>query len=108
MTLELGRDDGYGYDPTEPISENELVERITKEEIERLTTPEPKPEPEPEKPSEKELEIQRIKAETEQIKASEKKLEQLNKAVDKLNSQLDRGLITKTEYKKYLKKLYEF
>ncbi len=105
ITLELGRDDGYGYLPEEPVAENLLVERITKQEIEKLSAPEPAPEPA--KPSEKEIEIKRIEAETEKIKASERKLSELNKAVDRLESQLDRGLITAAEYKKYLKKLYE-
>jgi hypothetical protein len=105
ITLELGRDDGYCYDPQAPIGENELIERITEEEIEKLTKP--KPAPVPPEPSEKELEIQKIKAETEKIKASERKLSELNKAVDRLDSQLERKLITTTEYKKYLKKLYD-
>jgi hypothetical protein len=105
ITLELGRDDGYGYQPTEPISENQLVERITKQEIEALSKPTPAPEPE--KPSEKELEIRRLEAETEKIKASEKKLSELNRAIDKLDIQLEKGLITPNEYKKYLKKIYE-
>jgi hypothetical protein len=106
ITLELGRDDGYGYDPAEPVGENELVARITKEEIEDLTKPAAPP-PEAEKPSEKELEIRKIEAETEKIKASERKLSELNKAVDRLDSQLERKLITVAEYKKYLKKLYD-
>jgi hypothetical protein len=39
------------------------------------------------------------------IQASEKKLAEYNKAVDRLESQLNRGLITKAEYRRYLNNL---
>lgn len=45
--------------------------------------------------------------ETEHIKATSVKLKQLNEAVNKLESQYAKGLITKTEYRKYLKTLYK-
>ena len=97
--IELGQDDGYGYEPG--------IGATVKEGVEMEPPEEEIKEPEPEKPSDKELEIQKIEAETERIKASTAKLSELNKAVDRLDSQLDRGLITKDEYKTYLKRLYE-
>jgi hypothetical protein len=95
--IELGQDDGYGYEPG--------IGPVTKE-VQRKPLPPQEPAPEV-KPSEKELEIQKIQAETELEKASTAKLSELNKAVEKLDSQLERGLITKKEYKTYLKRLYE-
>lgn len=103
--IELGQDDGYGYDPEIGTVVNPDV--VIKPLIEEETAPEPEPEPEPVKPSEKELEIQKIKAQTELEKASTEKLTQLNAAMARLDSQLDRGLITKKEYQKYLKKIME-
>lgn len=97
--IELGQDDGYGYEPgMEPQLKEGVVIKPPKEEI---------PEPVPEKPSEIDREIEKIKAQTELEKASTAKLAELNKAVDRLDSQLDRGLITPKEYKIYLKRLYE-
>jgi hypothetical protein len=93
--IELGQDDGYGYEPEKGA--------IVKEGVERK----PPQAPEAEKPSAAELEIRKIQAQTELAKASTAKLAELNKAVDRLDSQLDRGLITKDEYKTYLKRLYE-
>lgn len=98
--IELGQDDGYGYEPGIGGMKKEDIVMKEPEEI----IPE---EPEPVKPSDKELEIKRIEAETQKIKASTEKLEALNKAVDRLDSQLERGIITKEEYKIYLKRLYE-
>jgi hypothetical protein len=100
--IELGRDDAYGYEPGIGPTVKEGVPKLTE-------TPEheEEPLPAPGKPSEKELEIRKIEAETERAKASTAKLSELNKAVDRLDSQLDRGLITKAEYKTYLKRLYE-
>lgn len=46
--------------------------------------------------------------ETEYTKASAGKLKALNEAVSRLESQFEKGIITKTEYKKTLKKLYKF
>jgi hypothetical protein len=98
--IELGQDDGYGYEPG-------IGATVKKDVI--IKPPEEKPPEEEEKPSEKEkeLEIRKIQAQTELAKASTAKLSELNKAVDRLDSQLDRGLITKEEYKTYLKRLYE-
>ncbi len=99
-TIILGQEDGYGYEPGMPPEIKEGVK-----------FKEPKePEPEPEEPkglSEKELEINRLKAEAELVKASTAKLVELNKAVDRLDSQLERGLITKEQYKTYLERLYK-
>lgn len=99
--IELGQEDAYGYEPG--------IGATVKEEIKVTppTAPEEVIKPEPEKIAEKELEIRKIQAETEREKASLAKLSELNKAVEKLDTQLDRGLITKKEYKTYLKKLYE-
>lgn len=97
--IEIDDDNTYGYDPKLDIGINEGVER--------KPLKEPEPEEPAEKPSGKELEIRKIEAETELIKASKEKLSELNKAVDKLDSQLERGLISKEDYKKYLKRLYE-
>ena len=94
--IELGQDDGYGYEPG--------LGAITKEGVEMKPLKEIAPEEE--KPS-IELEIRKIQAQTELAKASTAKLSELNKAVDRLDSQLDRGLISKEEYKTYLKRLYE-
>lgn len=47
-------------------------------------------------------------ADTRKAQATIKKLDVLNKAIDKLDQQYDKGLITKTEYRKYLKTLYKF
>jgi hypothetical protein len=43
----------------------------------------------------------------QRTKAVVKKLDELNKAINKLEQQYGQGLITKTEYRKYLKKLYK-
>jgi hypothetical protein len=94
--LEINDEDTYGYDPQLGPVVNENVERKP------ITEPEPE-----EKPSDTELEIRKIEAETELAKASTAKLSELNKAVDRLDSQLARDLITKEEYKIYLKRLYE-
>ena len=40
-------------------------------------------------------------------KATIKKLDEINKAIDKLDKQFDKGIITKAEYRKYLKTLYK-
>jgi hypothetical protein len=53
----------------------------------------------------KEKEIKEL--DIKNIEASERKLAELNKAIDKLESQLNRKLITKAEYKKYLQTLYK-
>jgi hypothetical protein len=108
-TLTIDRDDAYGFIPgVEPEKRYGIIpsekKEVPEEEIEI---------PEIEKPAkptikEKELEIKRIKAETDKLKASKEKLLELNRAVDRLESQLERGLITKEEYKQYLKKLYSF
>jgi hypothetical protein len=97
--IELGQDDGYGYEPG--------LGAVIKKGVERKPLPEEIPEVEKPSEREKELEIQKIQAQTELTKASTAKLAELNKAVDRLDSQLDRGLITKEEYKIYLKRLYE-
>jgi hypothetical protein len=97
-SIEIDDDNTYGYDPKLQTGINEGVIR------EPLKEPEPEVTP---APSEKELEIRKIQAQTELEKASTAKLAELNKAVDRLDSQLERGLITKDEYKAYLKKLYE-
>lgn len=47
-------------------------------------------------------------ADMKKAKASIEKLSELNKAINKLEEQLDKGRITKTEYRKYLKNLYKF
>jgi hypothetical protein len=96
--IELGQDDGYGYEPG--------LGATVKTDVERKPLEVP-PEPEEEKTSETELEIKKIQAQTELAKASTAKLSELNKAVDRLDSQLERGIITKEEYKTYLKRLYE-
>jgi len=96
--IELGQDDSYGYEPG--------IGAVVKEGI-KMTPPVEEPEIKPEIPSETELEIKKIQAETELTKASTAKLTELNKAVDRLDSQLDRGIITKEDYKIYLKRLYE-
>jgi predicted RNase H-like nuclease (RuvC/YqgF family) len=93
-TLALGQDDGYGYTPGIGAT---VIEGVK---IEKPAPPVKPPEKEPEK------EIEKIKAETERLEASRRRIEELNKAVEKLDSQLERDLITKNEYKKYLKKLY--
>lgn len=99
-TILLGQEDGYGYEPgIGPVIREDITMKPPPEE-------EPVPEPKPTK-TEKELEIERLKAEAELVKASTAKLSELNKAVDRLDSQLDRGLITKEQYKTYLKRLYE-
>lgn len=106
LTIEIDRDDTYGYSPTEPIGENQVLAKLIKEEKEKIQpTPEEKPPQKAEKPSKEEIAIKRIQAETEKIKASEQKLSELNKAVDNLNTMLDKNLITKAEYKNYLKKI---
>jgi hypothetical protein len=95
--IELGQEDSYGYEPgLGAVVKESVVIKPPKEEI-----------PPEAPPSEKELEIKKIQAETELTKASTAKLAELNKAVDRLDSQLDRGLISKNEYKTYLKRLYE-
>lgn len=99
--IELGREDGYGYEPGIGATVHEDVP-----ELKEPPVSEAPPLPLPEKPPEA-IEIEKIKAETEKLRASEAKLLQLNKAVDRLDSQLNRRLITKQEYKTYLKKLYE-
>jgi hypothetical protein len=43
----------------------------------------------------------------QRTKAVVKKLDELNKAINKLEQQYAQGLINKTEYRKYLKKLYK-
>lgn len=98
--LEINDDNTYGYDPKLGAVVNDTV-------IPKPIKDEEEPTPAAAGPSEKELEIRRIEAETELAKASSEKLSQLNKAVDRLDSQLDRGLITKEEYKTFLKRLYE-
>jgi hypothetical protein len=97
--LELAQDDGYGYEPGmgAEVKEGVKIKPIEEEIPEEVKVSE----------REKELEIQKIQAQTELTKASTAKLSELNKAVDRLDSQLDRGLITKEEYKIYLKRLYE-
>jgi hypothetical protein len=94
--IELGQDDGYGYEPG--------LGATVKKGVQMKPLAEPAEE---EKPSVTELEIRKIEAQTELAKASTAKLSELNKAVDRLDSQLDRGLINKEEYKIYLKRLYE-
>ena len=94
--IELGQDDGYGYEPG--------LGATVKKGVQMKPLAEPAEE---EKPSVTELEIRKIEAQTELAKASTAKLSELNKAVDLLDSQLDRGLINKEEYKIYLKRLYE-
>ena len=100
--IELGQDDGYGYEPGIGGIKKEGI-TVTPPEPEKI--PEPEPEEKPSTPSDKELEIQKIQAQTELEKASTAKLTELNKAIDRLDSQLDRGLITKDDYKKYLNRL---
>jgi hypothetical protein len=95
--LEINDENTYGYDPKFGPIVNEKV----------TPTPLKEEEKPPTLPSEKELEIRKIEAETELAKASTAKLSELNKAVDRLDTQLDRGIITKEEYKTYLKRLYE-
>jgi hypothetical protein len=93
--IEINDELTYGYDPQLGVIVNENV--ILK----------PLPEKPPEELPETELEIRKIQAQAELEKASTAKLAELNKAVDRLDSQLERGLITKDEYKAYLKRLYE-
>jgi hypothetical protein len=109
-TLEIDRDDAYGYEPGIGGVQNEAIQPTSV--IEEEEIPEEAPEPE-EKPKTEDAELEKIKAETEKtkaetekIKASSKKLEELNKAVENLDKMFDRGLISKTEYKKYLKNIY--
>lgn len=95
--IEINDELTYGYDPElgPVLNEKVVPQPLKQEEI----APEPTPD--------KEAEIRKIQAETELAKASTEKLSQLNKAVDRLDSQLERGLITKDEYKTYLKRLYD-
>ena len=95
--IEINDDNTFGYDPELGTVVNDKVVLQPLKEKEKATEP----------PSDKEIEIRKIQAETELAKASTEKLSQLNKAVDRLDSQLDRGLITKDEYKIYLKRLYD-
>lgn len=104
--------DLYGYEPG--IGGVDDEDYIKEHEAEIEEKPEIKPEAPPEKLPEKEdIEIRKIhaqteraKAEAEKIRESRGKISELNKAIDRLESQLERGLITKKEYKKYLNKLY--
>jgi hypothetical protein len=45
--------------------------------------------------------------EVQRTKAVVKKLDELNKAINKLEEQYSKGLVNKTDYRKYLKKLYK-
>lgn len=108
LDLIIDREDTYGYQPgmggkkNFGIGASELKAPIKELEDEIPEEPEEKI-----KPVKDDIEIRRIEAETEKIKASKEKLEELNKAVESLDKKFDRGLISKTEYKKYLKKIYE-
>jgi hypothetical protein len=104
VELEIDREDVYGYEPGMGGFVNSNVpESQEKQPVEPVTDIKPSPEPEPEK----ETEIRKIEAETERLKASKEKLSELNIAVTSLDKKLEMGLITKTEYKKYLKKIYD-
>jgi hypothetical protein len=108
VELTIDRDDAYGYQPGMGASPNiDVIPSEEKEKIEPLTDIKPPEELKPEKKAAKEIEIKKIKAETERLKASKEKLSELNKAVVSLDKKLEMGLITKTEYKKYLKKIYD-
>lgn len=109
--LELGQDDGYGYEPGMIAEKNEnqpWSQERTEPELEE--TPIKGKKAEQEKDSEVQMikaETEKIKIETEKIKASESRIKAVNKAVTNLRKDLKDKLITKKQYSKMLEKLYE-
>jgi hypothetical protein len=99
-TLRIDQEDAYGFIPGTEV-------QIATPKAVLPKSAEKAPEKPKEKPISPDKEIEKIKAETARQEAIEKKLVALNTAVANLESQFERGLISKKQYSKYLKDLYE-